>query len=66
MAGVHSGDSACVMPPQSLDKETEKEIIKISKKVAKALKIIGAANLQLAMHPSWFVFSTFLKKFLKN
>ncbi len=49
MAGVHSGDSACVMPPQSLDKETEKEIIKISKKVAKALKIVGAANLQLAI-----------------
>ena len=49
MAGVHSGDSACVMPPQSLDKKTEKEIIKISKKVAKALRIIGAANLQLAI-----------------
>ena len=49
MAGVHSGDSACVMPPQSLDKKTEKEIIKISKKVAKELKIIGAANLQLAI-----------------
>ena len=49
MAGVHSGDSACVMPPQSLDKETEKDIIKISKKVAKALKIVGAANLQLAI-----------------
>ena len=24
MAGVHSGDSACVMPPESLDKKTEK------------------------------------------
>ena len=49
MAGVHSGDSSCVMPPQSLNEDTEKEIIKISKKVAKALKIIGAANLQLAI-----------------
>ena len=49
MAGVHSGDSACVMPPQSLDKSTEKEIIKISKKVAKALNVVGAANLQLAI-----------------
>ena len=49
MAGVHSGDSACVMPPQSLDEKTEKEIIKISKKVAKSLKVIGAANLQLAI-----------------
>jgi len=49
MAGVHSGDSACVMPPQSLDKATEKEIIKISKRVAKALNVVGAANLQLAI-----------------
>ena len=49
MAGVHSGDSACVMPPESLDKKTEKEIISISKKVAKALKVVGAANLQLAI-----------------
>jgi carbamoyl-phosphate synthase large subunit len=49
MAGVHSGDSACVMPPQSLSKEDEEEIIVISTKVAKALKIVGAANLQLAI-----------------
>ena len=49
MAGVHSGDSACVMPPQSLNKSTEREIIEISKKVAKSLNIIGAANLQLAI-----------------
>ena len=49
MAGVHSGDSACVMPPQSLDKKTEKMIISISKKVAKALNVIGTANLQLAI-----------------
>ena len=49
MAGVHSGDSACVMPPQSLNTETEKEIIRISKKVAGALKVVGAANLQLAI-----------------
>ena len=49
MAGVHSGDSSCVMPPQSLDNKTEKEIIKISKKVAKSLGVVGAANLQLAI-----------------
>jgi len=49
MAGVHSGDSACVIPPQSLSKEDEEEIIVISTKVAKALKIVGAANLQLAI-----------------
>jgi len=49
MAGVHSGDSACVMPPQSLSKDDEIKIIDISTKVAKALKIVGAANLQLAI-----------------
>ena len=49
MAGVHSGDSACVMPPQSLSKADEEEIIVISTKVAKALNIVGAANLQLAI-----------------
>ena len=37
------------MPPESLDKKTEKEIISISKKVAKALKVVGSANLQLAI-----------------
>jgi len=49
MAGVHSGDSACVMPPQSVSKDDEEEIIVITTKVAKALRIIGAANLQLAI-----------------
>jgi carbamoyl-phosphate synthase large subunit len=49
MAGVHSGDSACVMPPQSISKKLEDEVIKISKKVAKEMRIVGAANLQLAI-----------------
>ena len=49
MAGVHSGDSACVMPPQSLSKDEKEEIIVISTKVARTLKIVGAANLQLAI-----------------
>ena len=49
MAGVHSGDSACVLPPQSLDSRTIERIVNISKKVAKALEVVGAANLQLAI-----------------
>ena len=52
MAGVHSGDSACVMPPQSISKKLEDEVIRISRKVAKKMKIIGAANLQLAIKDS--------------
>ena len=34
---------------QSLDEKTMKEIIKISKKVARSLNVVGAANLQLAI-----------------
>ena len=49
MAGVHSGDSACVLPPQSLDDKTIKEIVQISVKVARSLNVVGAANLQLAI-----------------
>ena len=51
-AGIHSGDSACVMPPQSISKKLEKEVIRISKKVAKEMRIVGAANLQLAIKDS--------------
>ncbi len=50
MAGVHSGDSACVIPPQSLTKKQLREVIKLSTQVARALGVIGAANLQIAVH----------------
>ena len=49
MAGVHSGDSACVMPPQSLSKKNITDVEDISRKVARILNIVGAANLQLAV-----------------
>ena len=49
MAGVHSGDSACVMPAQSLSKKNIKDVEDISRKVATRLNIVGAANLQLAV-----------------
>ena len=48
-AGVHSGDSACTIPPHSLPKKTIKEIEKQSNTLAKALKVIGLMNIQFAI-----------------
>jgi carbamoyl-phosphate synthase large subunit len=48
-AGVHSGDSACSLPPYSLSKEIQKEIITQTKKMAKALNVIGLMNVQFAV-----------------
>ena len=48
-AGIHSGDSACALPPQTLDKEIIKEIILQTKKLAKGLKVIGFINIQFAI-----------------
>ena len=50
MAGVHSGDSACVIPPQSLSAKQLREVVKLSTQVARALGVVGAANLQIAVH----------------
>ena len=48
-AGVHSGDSACTIPPHSLPKKTIKEIEKQSNTLAKALEVIGLMNIQFAI-----------------
>ena len=47
-AGIHSGDSACVIPPQSLSKEVQDKVRDIVKKIALALHVIGCVNLQMA------------------
>lgn len=47
-AGVHSGDATMVIPPQTLAPETMRDIKRITRKVALALKTIGLMNLQLA------------------
>ncbi len=47
-AGIHSGDSACVIPPQSLSKEVQDEVRDIVKKIALCLHVIGCVNIQLA------------------
>ena len=48
-AGVHSGDSACSIPPQTIPKEIIKKIENITKLIAKKLKIIGLLNIQFAL-----------------
>jgi carbamoyl-phosphate synthase large subunit len=48
-AGIHSGDSACVLPPHSLPYKTVREIEKQSEQLAKALKIKGLMNVQFAV-----------------
>ena len=48
-AGVHSGDSACCLPPHSLASHLEREIRRQTVLMAKALKVVGLMNVQFAI-----------------
>ena len=48
-AGVHSGDSACSMPPYSLSAETIAELKRQTEAMARALKVRGLMNVQFAI-----------------
>jgi carbamoyl-phosphate synthase large subunit len=48
-AGVHSGDSACVLPPMSLGEEMLEEIRKTTHLIARELGVIGLINIQYAV-----------------
>ncbi|MDC7695809.1 carbamoyl-phosphate synthase large subunit [Asticcacaulis sp. DXS10W] len=48
-AGVHSGDSACSLPPFSLKPETVKELERQTVELARALKVKGLMNVQFAI-----------------
>jgi carbamoyl-phosphate synthase large subunit len=48
-AGVHSGDSSCVLPAPSLDEETHAEICRIVRRLGPALGVVGLLNVQLAL-----------------
>ncbi len=48
-AGVHSGDSACSMPPFSLRPETIAELKRQTEEMARALKVRGLMNVQFAI-----------------
>jgi len=49
LAGIHSGDSACVIPPVSISKEHIKIIEEYTKKIAVELDVIGLMNIQYAI-----------------
>ena len=48
-AGIHSGDSACSLPPYSLSKKVIQEIEIQAKKIAKELNVVGLMNIQFAV-----------------
>lgn len=49
-AGVHSGDSMAVYPPQSLSADVKAQIVSAAQKLAVALKCIGMMNIQFIIH----------------
>ena len=46
---MHSGDSACSIPPQTIPREILNEIKNLTTLIAKKLKIIGFLNIQFAL-----------------
>jgi len=51
-AGVHSGDSACSLPPYSLSKDIQDELRRQTEKMAHGLKVVGLMNVQFAIQGS--------------
>jgi len=49
-AGVHSGDSACVLPPHSLGEEMLEQIRAATREIALAIGVVGLLNVQYAVH----------------
>ncbi len=49
-AGIHSGDSACSLPPYSLSDDLIKEVSIMVKSIALEIKAVGLINVQLAYH----------------
>ncbi|MGH8623969.1 MAG: carbamoyl-phosphate synthase large subunit [Gammaproteobacteria bacterium] len=48
-AGVHSGDSACSLPPRSLSSEMQQRLKEQTAELAKALNVVGLMNVQFAI-----------------
>jgi carbamoyl-phosphate synthase large subunit len=48
-AGIHSGDSACSLPPYSLSEDVQNEMREVCKKMAVELGVRGLMNVQLAL-----------------
>jgi len=50
LAGIHSGDSACVIPPVSIPQKHIDTIEEYTKKIAVELNVVGLMNIQYAIH----------------
>ncbi len=48
-AGIHSGDSACVIPPITLSQEIKDTIVDYTKRIAKEMNVVGLMNMQYAI-----------------
>ena len=48
-AGIHSGDSQCVYPPQNLSRSIQEKLIFMTNKISEAFQIIGLGNIQYAI-----------------
>jgi carbamoyl-phosphate synthase large subunit len=48
-AGIHSGDSACVIPPQSISDGMVRDIFKATERLARSIGVIGLINIQYAI-----------------
>ena len=48
-AGIHSGDSACMLPPQNLSAQTQEQLKVYAQQIADALDVVGLINIQLAI-----------------
>jgi carbamoyl-phosphate synthase large subunit len=48
-AGIHSGDSSCVLPPPSLTRREQDEVVEAVKRLGPALGVVGLLNVQLAL-----------------
>jgi len=49
LAGIHSGDSACVIPPVSIPQQHLDTINEYTRKIARELKVVGVMNMQYAI-----------------
>ena len=49
LAGIHSGDSACVLPPASISEKNKETILDYTRRIAAELKVVGLMNMQFAI-----------------
>ena len=49
LAGIHSGDSACVLPPEGISEACQATILEYTRKIAGELKVVGLMNMQFAI-----------------